>query len=98
MLNKKKTFSVNPELSAQYLYLGSWDFTNILNRFNLNANLKLGKYFSIFAGPAFNVFISDQTVGITGYRFPIPPSGYNTIKFSNKVNGWFGWTAGINFF
>lgn len=98
MLNKKKTFSVNPELSAQYLYLGSWNYTNILNRFNLNANLKLGKYFSIFAGPAFNVFISDQTVGIAGYRFPIPPSGYNTFKFSDKVNGWFGWTAGINFF
>ena len=40
-LNKRKTFSINPELGCQYLYLGSWDYTNILNRFNLNFNVKL---------------------------------------------------------
>ncbi len=98
MLNKKKTFSINPELGSQYLYLGSWDYTNILNKLNVNLNLKFGKYFSVFAGPSFNVFISDQKIGVNGYRFPIPPSEYNTHKFSNKVTGWFGWSAGINFF
>ena len=97
-LNKKKTLSINPELSSQYLYLGSWDHTNILNRFNLNLNIKLGKYFSLFAGPSYSVYISDQKVAINGYRFPIPSSGYNTTKFSNKVTGWFGWNTGINFF
>ena len=97
-LNKRKTFSINPELGCQYLYLGSWDYTNILNRFNLNLNVKLGKYISLFAGPSYSVYISDQHVGFSGYRFPVPPSGYNTTKFSNKVTGWFGWNAGINFF
>jgi hypothetical protein len=97
-LNKKKTFSINPELGSQYLYLGSWDYTNILNRFNLNLNVKINKYISFFAGPSFSVYISDQKLGINGYRFPVPPSGYNTFKFSNKATGWFGWTAGINFF
>ncbi len=97
-LNKRKTFSINPELGCQYLYLGSWDYTNILNRFNLNFNVKLGKYISLFAGPSYSVYISDQHVGFSGYRFPVPPSGYNTTKFSNKVTGWFGWNAGINFF
>ena len=97
-LNKKKTLSINPELSCQYLYLGSWDYTNLLNRFNLNLNIKLGKYVSFFAGPSYSVYITDQNVGFSGYRFPIPPSDYNTTKFSNKVTGWFGWNAGINFF
>lgn len=97
-LNKKKTLSLNPELTSQYLYMGSWDYTNILNRIQLNLNVKLGKYVSLFAGPAFSVYISDQQTGVHGYRFPIPPSGYKTTSFGDKVTGWFGWNAGINFF
>jgi hypothetical protein len=97
-LNPKKTLSINPELSAQYLYLGSWDYTNIVNRLNLNVNIKLGKYFSLFTGPSYTVYISDQKTGISGYRFPVPPPGYNTHKYSDKVTGWFGWNAGINIF
>ena len=97
-LNKKKTISINPELSCQYLYLGSWDYTNLLNRFNLNFNVKLGKYISLFAGPSYSVYVTNQDFGFDGYRFPVPPSGYNTTKFSSKVSGWFGWNAGINFF
>ena len=97
-LNKRKTLSINPEMTSQYLYLGSWDYTNILNRFSLNFNVKLGKYFSFFAGPSYSVYISDQDAGISGYRFPIPPGHYNVTKYSNKVKGWFGWNAGINFF
>jgi len=97
-LNKKKTLTINPELSCQYLYLGSWDYTNLLNRFDLNFNIKLGKYVSIYGGPSYSVYVTDQTFGFSGYRFPIPTSSYNTTKFSNKVTGWFGWNAGINFF
>ncbi len=51
-----KTFSINPEISANYLYLGSWDYLNLLNKFNLNLNVKLGKYVSIFGGPSINVY------------------------------------------
>jgi len=97
-LNKKKTISINPELSSVYLYLGSWNNTNIVNKLNLNLNVKLNKYVSFYAGPSFSVYLSDQKTGVSGYRFPIPPSGYNSFKMGNKVTGWFGWTAGINFF
>ncbi len=97
-LNKKKTLTINPELSCQYLYLGSWDYTNLLNRFDLNFNIKLGKYVSIYGGPSYSVYVTDQHVPFSGYQFPVPPSSYNTTKFSNKVTGWFGWNAGINFF
>lgn len=97
-LNKRKTFTLNPELSSHYLYLGSWNYTNLLNRVNLNLNVKFGKYFSLFAGPSFSVYITDQHLKVSGYRFPFPPEGYKAIKFSNKVSGWLGWNFGINFF
>ncbi len=97
-LNKRKTVSVNPELSAQYLYLGSWDDINILSRLNLNLQVKLGKYITIFAGPSYSLFSTDQPSGITGYRFPVPPSGYHTTSFNSKVSGWFGWNAGFSIF
>jgi hypothetical protein len=66
-LNKKHSLSLNPELSSQYLYLGSWDYTNILNKLHLNLNVKLGKYVSLFAGPSYAVYISDQTSKLPEY-------------------------------
>lgn len=96
--NFGRTFSINPEITAQHLYLGSWDYLNLLNKAHLNLNLKLGKYVSLFGGPVFNVYYSQQSPTITGYKSPTPPSGYHTYNFSNRVKGWIGWNAGINFF
>jgi hypothetical protein len=93
-----KLFSINPEVSAQQLYLGSWDYLNLLSKFRPNLTLKLGRYVSLFAGPVLNVYYSQQTITIPGYKSPAPPSGYNNFRFSNTVNGWIGWNAGINFF
>jgi hypothetical protein len=97
-LDKWKIFSFNPELSSQYLYLGSWNYTNVLNKLNLNINFKLNKYISLYAGPSFNVYVSNQKIGFTNYRFPIPTPGYNTFNLGKNVNGWFGWNVGINLF
>lgn len=93
-----KVLSLNPELTAQYLYLGSWDYLNLLSKAHLNLNIRLGKYVSLFVGPTFNVYYSDQDVYFHGYRSNIPPSGFHTYDFSTNVKGWLGWTAGINFF
>jgi hypothetical protein len=92
------TCTLNPEITAQHLYLGSWDYANILSRFHLNLNLKLGKYVSIFAGPVFNVYYSRQDVIFPGYKSPIPHGDYHQYKLGSKVKGWLGWNAGINFF
>jgi hypothetical protein len=97
-LNKKKTIAINPELVSQYLYLGSFSYTNLLNRLSLNVTVKLGRYLSIYAGPSYAVFITDQKIGFAGYRFPVPPVGYHTHRFSDKVTGWIGWNAGIHIF
>lgn len=97
-VNKRRSLTLNPELTSQYLYLGSWDYTNILNKLHLNLNVKLNKYISFFAGPSYAVLLSDQDVAIPGYRFPVPSKSYKTNSFSDKVSGWIGWNAGINFF
>lgn len=97
-LNKKRTLTINPELTCDYLYRGSWDYLNLLNKFQLNLNVKLNKYISFYAGPSYALLISDQTMAFTGYRFVLPSVGYKNQEYSNRVRGWFGWTAGINFF
>ena len=97
-LNPRRTLTINPELSSQYLYMGSWNYTNVLNKLQLNFNISFGKYVSIFGGPTVSLYISDQTSGIEGYKFPVPPSSYKTYAVADKMTTWFGWTAGINFF
>jgi hypothetical protein len=91
-------FSINPELSANYLYLGSWDYVNILNKGALNFNFKLSKHIAVYGGPVLNVYYTQQDVGFNGYQFPIPSSRFKRIDLSNSVDSWIGWNAGINFF
>jgi hypothetical protein len=93
-----KVLSLNPELTAQYLYLGSWNYVNILSKARLNLNIKLNKYISIFGGPVYNIYYSDQHTSFPGYRSAIPSSGYGTHTYTSNVKGWLGWNAGINFF
>jgi hypothetical protein len=97
-LNKRKTLSLNPEITCRYLYLGSWDYTNLYNKLDLNLNIKLNKYISFFAGPSFTVFTSDQTTAVSNYRFPVPATGYHAFNLEKNVNGWLGWNVGINLF
>ncbi|MEO8764424.1 MAG: STN and carboxypeptidase regulatory-like domain-containing protein [Ginsengibacter sp.] len=90
--------SLSTELSSRYLYLGSWSYTNLLNKFSLNLNLHLSKNISLFGGPAFNVYYSNQSTSIKGYKVSIPSPGYHNFNFSKNVDGWIGWNAGITFF
>jgi carboxypeptidase-like protein len=89
-------FSISPEISSQYLYLGSWDHLNLLNKANLNFNIRFGKHLSLFGGPSFNVYYSNQTLPVKDYKFDIP--GSKTHKYNDYVTGWFGWNAGISLF
>ena len=97
--NMGKWFSLNPELTAQHVYLGSFDYGNILGKLHLQLNLKLGKYFTVFAGPSFTAFYSDQSTAVEGYKLKMPTPGYNTFKlWDNNTTGWIGWNAGIALF
>ncbi len=97
-LNKKKTLLLNAELNSHQLYLGSWDYMNLLNRIDLGITVKVNKYFSITAGPSYSLFISDQKVGVRGYKHPAALAGTGSHTFSNRVSGWLGFHAGVNFF
>lgn len=96
MLGNK--FSINPELTWQYLYLGDFDYGNMLGRVQLQLNFKLNKFISIYAGPAFSIFNTNQPAAVEGYKFPVQPKDYHTYNLWTNTTGWIGWNAGINFF
>ncbi|MBO9634130.1 MAG: carboxypeptidase-like regulatory domain-containing protein [Chitinophagaceae bacterium] len=91
-----KKWALNTELTSQHIYLGDWDHLNLLNRLNINAYFKVNKYISLFAGPAFSVYYSDQTIKNEGYKMDMAPE--SNFKFGDKVKAWFGFSAGIDFF
>lgn len=93
-----KRISVSTELTTQHLYLGRWDYANILNKFHVNFQFRLIKGISIYGGPVLNYYITEAPNGYiaaNGYKNQIVPSN------SKKINGnsaWIGWSAGINLF
>lgn len=97
-LSLNKRFSINPEITSQYLYLGTWDYLNLLNRVSVLFTVKFGKYFSLYAGPTYSIFVSDQKSAVPGYKYNIPFDTFHKNEFSSRVTGWVGWTAGINLF
>jgi hypothetical protein len=93
-----KWFTVNPELTTQYLYLGNWNYLNQLSKLQVLANFKLTKGLALFAGPSFNVYYSDQPEAVKGYKYLVPKDSYDTFElWHSNVTGWVGWTAGISF-
>ncbi|NII25369.1 hypothetical protein HB364_09770 [Pseudoflavitalea sp. X16] len=90
-LNKK--LAANGEISVQHVYLGTWDYLNVLTRMEAHLNFRLGKYLSVFAGPAIAVYYSEQTAKIPGYKQNI-----RSMAAGDKVKGWFGFSAGVNLF
>jgi hypothetical protein len=97
-----KTLSLNPEYTSQYLYLGSWKYSNVMNKLQLQFNVKLGKYVSLFAGPSFTVYYSQKLKTLSAYKFNIPTPSYHTYDLWNSdnsdVKGWIGFNAGISIF
>ncbi|MEI6945786.1 STN and carboxypeptidase regulatory-like domain-containing protein [Paraflavisolibacter sp. H34] len=100
-LGLARWLSLNPEISGNYLYLGAWDYANILGKGALNLNLKFGKYVSLFGGPVFNALYSNQPTALGGYRFPLPPANHRPLDLGfgmSNWTGWIGWNAGIHLF
>jgi hypothetical protein len=90
--------SINPEISSQYVYLGSFKDYNSLNRINFDFHLNFGKHLSIFAGPVLSGYYEETKNPFPGYKKDLTKTGYNTFKISNNMLGWIGWNAGISFF
>lgn len=90
--------SCNPELNSNYLYTGSWDHFNLLNRLGADFNVRLGKNLSVAMGPVVNFYYTDQTSSVNKYRYPVVPSWHFNIFDNNRMYAWVGWNAGINIF
>lgn len=92
-----KKFSLNPEISHHQIYQGSWNYTNILEKANFLIHYKPVKLVSVFAGPSFNVFYSNQTSAVENYNFV--SDEIRSFNIGRKdLKGWFGWTFGLNLF
>ncbi|HQS50962.1 MAG TPA: hypothetical protein PLN99_03625 [Daejeonella sp.] len=92
-----KRLSASAELSSQGLYLGNWDYPNILNKGQLNMQFKLAKGLNLFAGPSYSIYYSDPaSLSSEGYRERVAPKSAKV--YSPKTKGWLGWSAGINLF
>lgn len=92
-----KRLSASAELSSQGLYLGNWNYPNILNKGQLNMQFKLAKGLNLFAGPSYSLYYSDPaSLSSEGYRERVAPKSAKV--YSTKTKGWLGWSAGINLF
>lgn len=93
-----KRVSLAPELSFQYLYLGNWNYSNLLTKFQLNLQIQLFKGLAIFGGPAYSLYNSDAPAGsgAKNYKQNIAPAKHH--NFSGNHKGWYGWNAGITLF
>lgn len=102
LLGKRITY--NPEISAQYLYLGNWDYYNLLYKFDSYFTFRLFKGVALSAGPTFNIYSSerrDKNIPDTNTPTFVQDrtKRYNVIKDTGKgISGWVGWSFGLTLF
>lgn len=90
--------SLAAEISGQYLYLGNWDDTNTLARFQTNLQVQLVKGLTIFGGPAYSVYWTEGANGSPGKGYSKQVEPANAHSFSTQMKGWWGWNVGITLF
>ena len=93
-----KHLAIETEVISQYLYLGNFDYANILTRFQANLELRIFKGFAIFGGPSYAYYNNDAPMGSSakGYKQNIVPAKHHT--FNNGNRGWWGWNVGVTLF
>ncbi len=90
---------LNPELTTNIVYLGTWDYYNSLERLNLNLNFRITRWLTIFGGASYSVFHRAQPEQIAGYKFDLAPQVHHSFKVGGtEYKGWGGWNVGVNFF
>ncbi len=87
-------FSVAAEISAQSLRLGRKKDPNFLGKTQLNAQFKLIKGITLFAGPSWSVYYSDASgIPVNGYKTQIGPASRK--KLSENTFAWPGVSLGL---
>lgn len=93
-----KWFSISPEVTAHVVYLGDWNDVNLLNRGQLNVNVRFHKMFAIFGGPVYSLYYNNQKTTHEGYRETFPGGNIHTVSRGYNMTTWVGWNAGITIF
>ncbi|MDF2192271.1 STN and carboxypeptidase regulatory-like domain-containing protein [Paraflavitalea sp. CAU 1676] len=88
-----RKLALNIEATTQHVYLGSWDYLNLLTRLEAHVHLKLAKWFSIYAGPSVSLYYSDQETKFTGYKQNI-----RSLDKGKNLAVWSGFTVGMHLF
>ncbi|WP_343523370.1 STN and carboxypeptidase regulatory-like domain-containing protein [Pedobacter sp.] len=88
-----RKISLNPEISSQLVYQGSWA-VNLLNKFELPLNIKLNKWLAIQGGPSVNVYYTKQNTRIG--EFGLLQEKHRDFTFKDsRYTGWIGWNVGL---
>lgn len=93
-----RVVSLNPEATAQHLYLGDWDHLNLLSRLSLNVHVQLHKCIAVYGGPAYSVYYSKQSSFKPGFKADVAKSGYSSSSMGSNTIGWLGWNIGVSLF
>jgi len=90
--------SIAAELTGQALYLGNWDYANILSRFQTNVQIEVVKGITIFGGPVYSAYRTEAPEGSTtkGYKQQIVPARHHDL--GTNLKGWWGWNVGLTLF
>ncbi|WP_316810226.1 STN and carboxypeptidase regulatory-like domain-containing protein [Pedobacter heparinus] len=90
-------WAIGLETTGQLLYLGNWDSSNLLSRVQANVQVQLVKGITLFAGPAYSVYSSDNPANSSsaGYKQNVVPKHHTS--FGSTTKGWLGFNAGITF-
>ncbi|WP_316828191.1 STN and carboxypeptidase regulatory-like domain-containing protein [Pedobacter miscanthi] len=89
-----RSVSLNPEISSQYVYQGSWNYLNLLNKFELPVNIRLNKWLAIQGGPSLNVYYTKQNTRIG--EFGLLQEKHKDFTFNDpRYTGWLGWNVGL---
>ncbi|RZL12649.1 MAG: hypothetical protein EOO89_19230, partial [Pedobacter sp.] len=77
-----KRVSIGAEMITQYIYLGNFDYHNMLMRFQGNLEIKLFKGLSIFGGPSYAFYNSNAPAGSSGagYKQSIVPAKHTQFS------------------
>lgn len=92
-MSLSRKISLNPEISSQLVYQGSWA-VNLLNKFELPLNIRLTKWLAVQGGPSVNVYYTKQNTKIG--EFGLLQEKHRDFTFKDsRYTGWIGWNVGL---
>jgi len=97
-LSLSPKMNLNIDVTGSHINENQWTKAlNVLGTFKINVSYKITKGFEFFAGPSYNVFVSDISSGDNINNDFIPWYFYNETYDNANVKMYFGFNAGLRF-